>query len=311
LQGDTEAVRIVRGEARKYRDKSIFCDEPLSGSGLMKTLAVGPFIVPTLLLAALAGPASSQELRTRKDDSVASRLREMTGLAKAVSITPAGAEGRKPSDLVLEPVFRYDDQPRHIEDATLWVFGRPGRPTAALKMEIYRNRGLYGLVSLAPGLISAKGADWDWDSTSPGIELRPIPDAPAPSDNPRLRLAQLKTLAARFTGFEYEPARGRLQLRLLPRPIYRYDDAASGLQDGAIFSLSLGVNPDVLVLIESRKAPGAAEPTWQYGIGRMGGAEVSVSLDGKEVWKQGKAYPVPQILPSYMNRHLKRVESEG
>jgi hypothetical protein len=273
----------------------------------MRTCCQDLVIVPVLLLVTLADRSWSQELKTKKEDSSAVRLREMQGLARAITIKRADQESGSPVELVPEPIFRYDDPPRHIEDATLWIFGRPGRPTAALKMEIYPNRGLYGLVALAPGIISAEGTDWQWASTEPGIVLRPIPNAQAPADTPRQRLIQLRGLSERFSGYEYEPAKGRMQLRLLPKPILRYDDADSGLQDGAIFTLSFGVNPEVLILIESRKAPGAAAPTWQFGIGRLGGAEVSVSLDNQEVWTQGKAYPVPQIRPTYMNRHLKRV----
>ena len=273
----------------------------------MKMRIPGLLVIP-LLLAPLAGPSPAQALRTKKADSAAARLREMNALAQAVVITEAGTPEAKPADLAPDPIFRYDDPPRQIEDASLWVYGRPGRPTAALKVEVYPNRGLYGLVALGPGTITARGADWDWTSTAPGIEAKPIPAAPPPAATPRERLVQLKALSGRFTGHEFEPSKGRMQLRLLPRPLLRYDDPASGLIDGAILSLSFGVNPEVLLLIEARKVAGEPAPTWQYGVGRLGGAEVSVSLDGREVWTQGKAYPVPQIRPTYMNRHLKRVE---
>src|SRR5262249_20365910 len=145
--------------------------------------------------------------------------------------------------------------------------------------------------------------------TQPGIKLQPIPGAPAPADTPRKRLVQLRELSGRFTGSQFEPAKGRMQMRLLPKPILRYDDPDGGLPDGAIFSLSFGVNPEVLILIESRNPAGSTTPVWQYAIGRLGGAEVTVALDGKDVWQQGKAYPVPQIRPTYMNRHLKRVKT--
>jgi len=274
----------------------------------MRRLSPALALAPILLLAPPAGRAISQELRAKKEDSAAARLREMDGLARAVVIKATDQPDAKPAELAPEPIFRYDDPPRQIEDATLWVFGRTGRPTAALKVEVYPNRGLYGLVALAPGTITAKGTDWDWASTAPGIELRPIPDAPPPAAAPHGRRTQLRALSGRFSGHEFEPSKGRMQMRLLPRPLLRYDDPAAGLLDGAILSLSFGVNPEVLLLIEARKAAGEAAPTWQYGVGRLGGAEVSVSLDGQEVWRQGKAYPVPQVRPTYMNRHLRRVE---
>ena len=276
----------------------------------MRMHSLGWAAVPTLLLAAIAGRSSSQELRTNKDDSGAVRLREMARLAQSITIKRSEAP-REPVGLAPDAIFRYDDRPRLIEDATLWVFGRAGRPTAALKVEIYPNMGIEGLVSLSPGKIAAEWGDLQWDSTAPGIELRPVTDAKDPAGSPRERLTQMKAIAARFSGFELEPPNGRLTMRMLPKPILRYDDPDSGLQDGAIFSLAYGVNPEVLILIESRKAAGASAPTWQYGIGRLGGAEVSVSLDGQEVWKQRGAGPVPQSRPTYMNRDLKRIAGAG
>jgi hypothetical protein len=35
-----------------------------------------------------------------------------------------------------EPIFRYSDQPRHILDATIWVWGRSGRPNVLQKIEL-------------------------------------------------------------------------------------------------------------------------------------------------------------------------------
>ena len=276
----------------------------------MKAQALLRVSVALLLLAPPPGRAWSQDLRTNKDDSGAARLREMARQAAAIAIRTTDAGGG-PVECAPDPVFRYDDQPRRIEDATLWIYGRGGRPSAALKVEIYPDMGIEGLVSLSTEPISADWSDLHWVSTAPGIELRPVADAPAPAGTPRERLTQLKAIAARFSGFELEPPNGRLQMRMLPKPILRYDDAPAGLLDEAIFSLAYGVNPEVLVVIEARKAAGTAAPTWQYGFGRLGGTDVSVSLDGREVWKQGAVAPVPQSRATYMNRNLKRVAEGG
>jgi hypothetical protein len=95
-------------------------------------------------------------------------------------------------------------------------------------------------------------------------------------------------------------------MRLMTKPIYRYEDAAAGLEDGAIFSLANGTNPDVLLLIESRKTGGTAAPTWHYGVARMGGAVLVVNLDNQQVWREEKAIPVPAVRPTYMNRKFPR-----
>ena len=69
----------------------------------------------------------------RAQDSSAARLKEMTELARGLTL--AGADG-KALELRPEPIVRYDDQPRYIEDATLWALGGKGRPAGVLKVEL-------------------------------------------------------------------------------------------------------------------------------------------------------------------------------
>jgi hypothetical protein len=234
----------------------------------------------------------------------------MRQLAQAVRIYGDMSERRKPAELLPDPIVRYDDQPRFMPDATLWAWGRRGRPIAALKVELYTvaegdNRRLYGLVSLSPGLITAEGEGWEWSARKPGVELQPLRDAPAPADSDQGRLVQMRQLARRFSGFQKEPepsTRGRMELRLLPRPIHRYSDPESGLEDAAMFGLAFGTNPEVLLLIESRRQ-GESAATWCYGLARIGGAEVFVKLDAREVWKQSLAQP-PTVRDTYMNRWI-------
>lgn len=248
-----------------------------------------------------AGRRVSAQDAATNDESAAERLREMTELAKRITISDA--------ELRPEPVVRYDDQVRRIEDATLWAFVKRGRPEATLKVEIYRQgHALYGLVSLSDALVKATCSDgWDWSAAKPGVELKPIPNAPAPGATAVERLVQMRTLSRRFTGYEVEPSeKGRFQMRLMTKPVYRYADKESGLLDGAIFSLANGTNPDVLVVIEARTPPNGSGAVWQYGVGRMGGAKLVVNLDNKEVWMEEKALPIPAVRPTYMNRQFPR-----
>lgn len=237
----------------------------------------------------------------------AERMREMKGLAGTVTVLESNATAARPIGPERDPSVRYADPPRHIEDATLWLFRRRGRPLAAMKIEIYpKGLGLYGLVSLCPATIAAKAEDgWRWDSTRPGLVMAPIPAAPAPAGSARERLAQMKVLSRRFSGAEDDgPGQGKLALRLLPKPIDRYADPGAGLLDGAIFSLATGTNPDILLVIEAAPA-GAAPPVWRYGIARVGGAELSASLDGRVVWTETPA-AIPSRLATYANRYVHR-----
>ncbi|MDR3636300.1 MAG: hypothetical protein P4L84_21030 [Isosphaeraceae bacterium] len=254
-----------------------------------------------IALGAWGQPALSAITQTADDaDSAQDRLHEMADLARRITI--AGAE------LQPDPIVRYDDQLRRIEDATLWAFVNKGRPTASLKVEIYRQgHALYGLVSLSDAIIKAECSDgWDWSATKPGVELKPVPDAPVPGATPVERLVQMRALSRRFSGYEVEKSeKGRFQMRLMTKPVSRYADPPSGLEDGALFSLANGTNPDVLLVIEARRTNGR-NLAWQYGVARMGGATLVVNLDNTQVWREEQALPIPAVRPTYMNRKFPR-----
>jgi hypothetical protein len=255
--------------------------------------------VATIFSAPFATPSWAQ-------DSSAARLKEMTELARGLTLSGPDGKTLEPRPA---PMVRYDDQPRYIEDATLWALGGKGRPAGVLKVELYpQGRALYGLVSLADAKITAKSTDgWSWTSGQPGLKMQAVPKAPAPLGTERGRLLQMGELARRFSGYELESVRGRMQMRLVSKPVLRYSDADAGIQDGAIYSLAMGTNPDVLLIIESRKVAGSETPVWHYGLARLGGAELSVSLDGKEVWTL-PTVTIPHVGETYTNRFLPRLK---
>ena len=166
------------------------------------------FLSNTVAPLILAQAALKQSCSRASDDteSAMDRLREMADLAGRIKI--AGTE------LQPDPIVRYDDQLRRIEDATLWAFVDKGRPAASLKVEIYRQgHALYGLVSLSDAIIKAECADgWEWSATKLGVELRPIPNAPAPGATPVERLVQMRSLSRRFSGYEVEKSEKGLSL---------------------------------------------------------------------------------------------------
>jgi hypothetical protein len=245
------------------------------------------------------GEASAQapaDAQSRTD-----RLRQMKALAQTFTVAGAAAD-RPPLGPSAEPVFRYNEAARGFLDGTIWTFGGPGRPQAVLKAEIHVNGVVYGLVSLAPEALSASGINgWRWSSTRAGLDLKPIPGAPAPAATGRERLLQMKELARRFSALEDDgPAYGKFTLRLLPQPIHHYTDPASDNLDGAIFGFATGTNPDLLLVIESIRASGPSASPWKFGFARIGGADLSGRLDGEVVWHEGSAM-VPSRLATYAN----------
>lgn len=122
-----------------------------------------------------------------------------------------------------------------------------------------------------------------WRPAQGGIELADVEDAPQPGESPRRRLTQMRNLAREFTGWMQQDG-DVTELRLLPQPIFRYQAAEQGVQDGAIFALVWkGTDPDVLLLLESRQVDG--NPRWQYGLARFNWREMWVKRNDREVWR--------------------------
>jgi hypothetical protein len=125
-----------------------------------------------------------------------------------------------------------------------------------------------------------------------------LPDAPAPADTPAQRLTQAKTLARRFAvQVDTHRKAGTLRLRLLPKPVGRYDDPGAGLVDGVFFALVHATNPITLLGLEARGGKRGAS-AWSYGFARLGDGEATAKLDGRDVWT------VPFIDSAYADADL-------
>jgi len=75
-------------------------------------------------------------------------------------------------------------------------------------------------------------------------------------------------------------------MRLLPRPIYRYERGAGELLDGTVFGLTTnGTNPDAIVVVELHQSEQGA-PDWKFGLAGMTQEQLSVKFDEKEVWSK-------------------------
>jgi hypothetical protein len=227
-----------------------------------------------------------------------SRLAEMRERAEAFEIVVAGQ--KEPAPLRAEPLFRYSDQPRGFVDATLWGWGKTGRPLALAKAEMAvtverRPFWQFCVASLADGPLDVKFVGGRrLAARKPGVVLRSLENAPEPGEKPADRLRQMKAMIARFTGTIHVDGKDSLkqEMRLLPSPMHRYADEGAGLFDGVIFALTTnGTNPDMLIVIELRGEKGA-EPVWHYGIVKMTYAEVHIRLDKSEVWKSPVSEPL-------------------
>src|SRR5262249_29630121 len=85
----------------------------------------------------------------------------------------------------------------------------------------------------------------------------------------------------------------RVELSVRKEPILRYAEPASGLVEGALYVFTRGSSPEMVLLLEARKQQNAGV-RWRYGLARMTGASLWVSLDGREVWAHPFGYPQAQ-----------------
>jgi hypothetical protein len=299
--------------------------EPMKRRSQLKTWFA---LVPAYLCVAL-GPLRAQDV-----DSFAKRaerLQEMKRLVTAFRIASVAGAESFPMTLMPAPLLRWNDPSRQFHDGALWAWaGGGGRPLAVVSVGVVPH-AQYGEVynfeftSTVSGQVTADaggkfvplpspfnpaiGRDLHWAPRGPGVQFQELPDAPGPADSEAGRPRQMRDLAGRFAAWQFNkpPARERYELRLLPRPIYRYADAASGLLDGAIFVFAFGTDPEVMLLLEARRqGQREGQASWQYALARLSRAEPAVSLDRREVWRLPYAAQPAPTDTCYIVRSLVR-----
>lgn len=196
-------------------------------------------------------------------------------------------------ELIAKPLFHYTDEPRRIQDATLWGWMHGGRLVAVCKIEKYdhspERTWLYCFGSLSSKLLVVNWLDgMPWTSTKPGVEFRSVETTAQPAKDSAGRLRQMKEVANRFDAriLVDNVNNNTQQMRLLPRPLHRYEKPAGKVLDGAAFGLTTnGTNPDVILLIELQESDNGS-PKWMYGLAGMTAGGVTVNLDDREVWSK-------------------------
>ncbi|HEY3966717.1 MAG TPA: hypothetical protein VGM05_19295 [Planctomycetaceae bacterium] len=227
--------------------------------------------------------------QTRKAERLES-LREMTDMIGTLKVWTVSDGDKVEAAPLAKPLLHYHDQPRKIVDATLWCFGKQGRPAAFCKIEKIgaagRGRWLYCFASLSLSPIEAEWAEGKtFATTGPAVTFSDLVGAPVPAEEKAARLRQVKELVRRINVSLADPdLMFKENLRLLTQPLHLYDDQPAGILDGAIFGFSTnGTCPDLLVLIEAQKAKGA-RATWRLAVARMTNCELRLRDQDREIW---------------------------
>ncbi len=190
-----------------------------------------------------------------------------------------------------EPAFRVGRQRGNFVDGAIFLWlDDVGRPEAAMEAfllsepDVPNGKWIHEFTSLATGPIEATiGGKTRWSPTVPGLEFRAVPGAPKPANTPAARLRQMRAIADEFKADDDFGGSGWLSLRMLTTPIARFGKTGAEPEDGALFALVDGTDPEVFLFVEARK--GKEGPEWQYALASMGCWAVKVRRDGKPVWE--------------------------
>ena len=215
------------------------------------------------------------------------------------------------------PVLRWRNAARGQDgEAMMVVWPHNGRPVAMASVYPWDKKIYHEFDSLSRGrrLTARDGGRVVWSPEEAGVEFKDVPKAPWPAKTAVERLRQMKAVAegfqAKMTGWQADSS-DQEALRLLPRPLYRYDLAAAKapdptLLDGALFAYVLGTDPEVVLVLE---AVGAADQAvWQYGFARATSGGLEVKSGDAVVWsaKRYPAHSVPTLPHFTIQRPLEK-----
>jgi hypothetical protein len=232
---------------------------------------------------ALCLPLAAQEAaeKAAKEKAREERLNAMRQIAERFTVQTTDMDQTRKVPLMQSPILRFNDPAREFHDATLWAWGDKGRPVCLLAIEQYGDQW-FECISLADGTLTADADKLKWRPKAPGLKLAPFPDAPPPAKTAPRRMAQMKELLGKLSAYEVGKTGSRYELRLMARPLHRYQDSDAQIHDGAIFAFAYGTNPELLAVIEARGE--ADKSQWQVGFARCGTAEPHVLLDKTEIF---------------------------
>jgi hypothetical protein len=239
----------------------------------------------------IAGQAQTQEkdVKTRPWAVITKRH----AMAAKVHAT---ADPDHPFAPLKEPVLHRAQDVHGSSRGSIFIWVEPsGRPAAICDVFLFaEGTGGYSLnnewhsLSASPLQVESSNGVL-FNSTGPGLEWKPIPNAPAPADTPPGRDRQARRLAERFSADEVDRKNVRSHLRLLTTPLHRYDTSDSLVsRGGALFAFCQQTDPQLLLLIEARKS--GAEYRWEYGVAGFSNMDLYLRLDGREVWRDVPAF---------------------
>jgi len=223
-------------------------------------------------------------------------------LAAEYQIAPKTAPDRK-FKLKDAPVLRWSQPVRGGDDGALFLWLDEGRPAVIAAVFCWPDGDGMRVVTnefhslTAEPIIAIRGGTVAWAPTE-GVTFQEFKEAPTPAETETLRLVQMRRLAERFRGENFDDfGKQKWELRLLPKPLFRHEQPEQGekkestVLDGALFTLASGTDPEILLLIEARATSAGAR--WHWALSRFSDRPLTAWLDDQEVWAVERARSSP------------------
>jgi hypothetical protein len=192
-----------------------------------------------------------------------------------------------PFRLQAEPVLRFTNPIGGSRDGALFLWlGEGDRPVVASQI-LWNPQQVWAqeFSSLWTGPLIAKSADGRvWNPSRGGLSFKPVTGAPRPANTAEQRLRQMGTLAEDFSAEHHYRGKTWNKLRLLTKPFARYGKPGLDVEDGALFCFAQGTDPEILLMLESRR--GQDGPEWQYAFAPMTGFALKTFWKGNETWSK-------------------------
>jgi len=238
------------------------------------------------------GQLPADEAKKTAGDPQQAKIKEL--LEQAVNWYAILPEAGAKVSLCPQIVQRWQN-PVRIETGAglLVIWTDQGRPEAMARIFVWDGDICheFGSLSRKNKLVARDERVVVWSPAKPGVDFREVPDAPDPADSPAARLRQMKAIAERVTARLLERNSGGRHevLRLLPRPLYRYEvkeaqEADPSLVDGGMFAFAMGTDPEVVLLLEASGHEDDA--VWKYAFTRATGWTADASFGKEVVWTE-------------------------
>ncbi len=252
-----------------------------------------PALATTLALALLA---------QTKDDDAPARLAYMKESVASLNVRPAGPASA-PLKHQAEPIFRLNNAVSGVKDGGIFLWlDEVGQPEAAIQVFLVPSGlWIHEFTSLATApLVAESGSVATWHPARPGVDFKPVPDAPKPAESAEGRLRQLRALAQDFAADDHFESKAWNPLRLLPKPLLRYGKPGSAVEDGALFAFVLGTDPEVFLMVEARAGKAGLE--WQYAFAPITCYQVKATWKGKAAWSLPLRLPADDPAGTFFGR---------